>query len=123
MKVSRVTSLLRLRRRGEQLPSDPPPSYSFKGGIDGAVMSEPHALIVYVKGEQLIVADLGFSGTINEDLFRVENWIRKITAEMGYLLIFAGLAHPEFKERMKLKWALVANDAGLELVCQTEWQG
>lgn len=112
------------RRRGEQLPKpDPAPSYSFKGGIDGAVQNEAHVLVVYVKGQQLIVADLKTSGSIAEDTFLLENWLHKIVAEMGYLLIFGGLVHPEFKERMSLKWQLIASDAGLEYVCQPEWQG
>ena len=97
--------------------------FSFKGGLEGASYNAPSAFVVYIKERQLVIADRGQLGEPNSAWFDAENWMRKITANMGYLLLFAGLVHDETKPLLHQVYAKIAKDAGLELVIEPEWQG
>jgi hypothetical protein len=97
--------------------------YSFKGGLEGAAYNKPSAIFVFVRGKQLVIADQGDMGEIVSAVWTLDNWVPKITGEMGYLLLFGGLVHEELKAQLYKHFEKVAWDAGLEIVKTHEWQG
>ena len=97
--------------------------FSFKGGLEGAAYNAPSAIFVFVKGKQLVIADLGDLGDMVSSVWSLENWFPKITGEMGYLLLFGGLVHAELMPMLVQVYERVARDAGLELKKIREWQG
>lgn len=97
--------------------------YSFKGGLEGAAYNQPTLIFAFVKGKQLVIADVGDAGEIASAVWAFQNWVSKITGEMGYLQLFAGLVHEEMKSHVYQFLEEVAEDAGLEIVHTNEWQG
>jgi len=97
--------------------------FSFRGGLEGAEYNAPSAVVAFVKGTQLVVADQGDQGEIVSATWTLENWIQKVTGEMGYLLLFGGLVHAEMKPLLFQVFEKVAMASGLTLEHIPEWQG
>ena len=97
--------------------------FTFKGGLEGAEYNTPSAVVAFVKGKQLVIADQGDMGEIVSATWTLENWIQKVTGEMGYLLLFGGLVHAEMKPVLFQVFEKVAMAAELELTKIPEWQG
>jgi hypothetical protein len=87
------------------------------------IPNTPEAVVAYIKGGELVVAELGDCGDMQGAKHQLSEWVDKVAGEMGYELIFAGLVRMGF--RMMLDSALKAHAErkGVEVRCTRTWEG
>jgi len=95
-------------------------SSPFKGGVSAPALNNPHAIIAYAWQKQLVAVDLGDRGDIQAARWQVEVWVDKISSELGYSIVFAGLVHPDAKGFVGEMLNNLAKRVGLEPVWLTE---
>lgn len=98
-------------------------SGEYKGGFFAPTMTQPQALVAYIKGDKLIVTVASPAVPLPEALWALEGWANKIVSEIGYKLVMGVIIESHLIDGMYRLLDGIASDNGLHIVRQSDWQG
>lgn len=98
-------------------------NWTITGSVEPPRASTLHPFIAYIKNGVLVVSDIGDSGMVHEARWKLEQWIAKVSGEMGYKILIAALVDPDLKGPLNNILLETALKLKIGIIWDAEWRG